>query len=345
MSKNSIIGRMFANATAASADNDTTLTASSSRSASPCLTLKNNAKRNLFGIRLNHEQLKQDLKDMWSDQVERQKQMWNFDFEHLKPLDQSSVSNSSNVNTDENTTRFQWSQMSTKCNQFYGEKDASSHTLATFNKSELNDTEDYETEEEEDDALVVPMFYKYQRRAKMNDEQNRLKIIQLGSSSSSSNAFTKLNNSGKSIVSTKKRVTRSNNKNMNANNNIGGSKKLHKPQARRPSLTMSVQSNLIITFSENRKDTLRSAAGLDAGKSKQLADLFVSTSKTIEENGSSSSAFKPATMKQQSLLDMLKHRKRKTSVNGTGSAKSMAKQVGGLEAVSHNLRPRTTSMN
>lgn len=328
---------------------------------------------------------------MWSDQIERQKQIWNFDFEHLKPIDpvqtnpaqhqtMSPTGHTTDLNAEmmnsQHSTRFQWSQISTKCNPFYNEKDASSHVLATFNKQELNETEDYETEEEEDDALVVPMFYKYQRRAKMNQEQNRIKIIQMATAVTSSNAFTKLNNSAKSTACSKKRVTRSNKKNTNnnSNNNNNNAKKLHKPQARRPSLTLSAQSNLIITFSENRKDTLRSAASTTTTtatnsailssnsavkQSKNLADLFANTSKSIEANKvvelsgnkcdlaatSSQSAFKPHhNMKQQSLLDMLKHRKRKTSVN-TSSAKSMPKQAVSVSSISHNLRPRTTSMN
>jgi hypothetical protein len=43
-------------------------------------------KRNLFGIRLDHTQLNRDLKEMWQEQIERQKVQWNFDFEKLKPV-------------------------------------------------------------------------------------------------------------------------------------------------------------------------------------------------------------------------------------------------------------------
>lgn len=44
-------------------------------------------KRNLFGIRLNHEQLKQDLSKILRKELEFQKQKWNFDFEALKHFD------------------------------------------------------------------------------------------------------------------------------------------------------------------------------------------------------------------------------------------------------------------
>ena len=113
MNRQSIIGRMFAAAAAnsnASADADTTVQQqqpAASRSASPMLA---NTKRNLFGIRLNHDQLKQDLKDMWKDQMERQKQNWNFDFEQLKPAANPTVAK-----------RFEWTQVNTKCNPFYNE--------------------------------------------------------------------------------------------------------------------------------------------------------------------------------------------------------------------------------
>ena len=108
MSKNSIIGRMFANAQESS--NDITLknVESPTRSASPML---GNTRRNLFGIRLNHDQLKQDLKDMWKDQIDRQTQNWGFDFENLKPIDK-------NI---EISKRFEWTKVKTQHNKFYND--------------------------------------------------------------------------------------------------------------------------------------------------------------------------------------------------------------------------------
>ena len=53
--------------------------------------LMNRIRRNLFGIRLNQEQLSHDVNNIWRDQVERQKRNWNFDFESLKPLGEESL--------------------------------------------------------------------------------------------------------------------------------------------------------------------------------------------------------------------------------------------------------------
>jgi hypothetical protein len=48
-------------------------------------------KRNLFGVRLDHNQLNRDLKEMWQEQIERQKVQWNFDFEKIKPVADSAA--------------------------------------------------------------------------------------------------------------------------------------------------------------------------------------------------------------------------------------------------------------
>jgi hypothetical protein len=80
-----------------------------------------NIKRNLFGIRLNHDQLKDDLKEMWREQVERQKVKWNFDFETLKPLADTTnqkkalnVINNNNNNSENNkTSNFKWTKVKT----------------------------------------------------------------------------------------------------------------------------------------------------------------------------------------------------------------------------------------
>ena len=109
-------------------------------------------------------------------------------------------------------------QINTKLTSFYNETELKP---STFDKQELLTlSSDYETEEEEeDDALAIPTFYKYQRRAKLNEEHNRLKLIShLASSVKKSaansvrtNAFSKMNNSsssGKSLAaSTGKKKT------------------------------------------------------------------------------------------------------------------------------------------
>ena len=69
----------------------------------------NNIRRNLFGTRLNHDQLKDDLKDLWKEQVERQKLKWNFDFETLKPLADST----NHKSTQDAKPQFKWTKVKT----------------------------------------------------------------------------------------------------------------------------------------------------------------------------------------------------------------------------------------
>jgi len=116
---------MFANAananSTASLDNDITLQpdqvntteALKQQQQSPASPIVASTRRNLFGIRLNHDQLKQDLNDMWKDQIDRQNQSWGFDFQKLKPLD--------NQADNENSQRFEWTKVQTRLNPFYNE--------------------------------------------------------------------------------------------------------------------------------------------------------------------------------------------------------------------------------
>ena len=233
-------------------------------------------------------------------------------------------------------------------NKVRGEEN--SHMQTTFDKHEIEGgNDDYETEEEEeyDEAMAVPTFYKYQRRQKLNQEQNRLKFIHLAVPTT---AFSKLTNSNATTATTKKTSTRSTRKTSTAPVN---KTKLHKPKPRRNSSNVQLLktgTSLIITFSENRKDTLRSAVAnpdVEAKKAK-LGGLLAATVDTVAQtiDTAATSAFhKPAPaaaasgMKQQSLLDMLKQRKRKT-VAGKGVTDKQAPV-----AAPHNLRPRTISMN
>lgn len=327
---------MFANANATNkqTDSDRTLTNESvnaSRSASPAHL--SSTRRNLFGIRLNHDQLAQDLKDMWQESIDRQTQNWGFDFQKLKPIE--AVDKKQKKTDPKVNQRFEWSKVSTKMNKFYNDTEVKP---ATFDKQELlsSDYETEEEEEEEDDALVIPTFYKYQRRQKLNETQNRLKLInQLSAGKSKATAFSKMNNSGAASAN----------------------KKMHRPSARKatqvPDTKQKITTrtpkrlanksignkSLILTFSENRKDTLRSAAGTTTTTTvtmatssktaaKNLSDMFEKSVAELEH----SSAFKQP-LKQQSLLDMLKQRKRKTTAID-GKAKTSA---------IHNLRPRATS--
>lgn len=327
---------MFANANSDSTADSTLQASQSARSTSPMVL--NKTRRNLFGIRLNHDQLKQDLTEMWKDQIDRQNQNWGFDFEKLKPLDRVANEPNNLMKSPVRNTRFEWTKVNTRMNPYYNETTKSSESVSylqtTFDKQELNSTSesDYETEEEEyDDALAVPTFYKYQRREKMNQPQNRLKFIQIAPKS-----VEKFPSTSKQTKSTGKKQTKRT--------------KMHRPSVRRSALT-PVQKNLIITFSENRKDTLRSAAATatapaTVSATKDISAMFESTVESVDNKVLKSvemqqtSAFKQP-LKQQSLLDMLKQRKRKTSLV---SEKAVAHEKLREEPL-HNLRPRGTSIN
>ena len=281
-------------------------------------------RRNLFGIRLNHDQLKQDLKDMWRDQIEQQKQRWNFDFETLRPTTTTAASTAhkgliaasstaSSSSTDQ-SERFKWTRVT-----YYtpGLPASSSMAPSGFDRAELfnNSQGDYEeeyesdTEQEEDDALAMPQFYKYQRRLKFNDEPSRIKMMTITVSqaptrksptipvtttttteveakkselSAESTLETKANpmtfepifkmalkNSQPSTVVVEKKAAETSKKsttNKTTTTTIRRPKAIKRPQpqansSQQPSLALSPSTqNLIITFSENRKDTLRSAS-------------------------------------------------------------------------------------
>ncbi len=176
----------------------------------------------------------------------------------------------------------------------------------------------------------MPTFYKYQRRAKLNAEHNnRLKFIQLAAKSSTATTIKK--------PAVKKTLS-----------STSAGQKTRRKQTR--TVTPKLQKSLIITFSENRKDTLRSSA------SKSLAGMFEASSNSVQAriqtatttittttttSDNASSAFRQP-MKQQSLLDMLKQRKRKVTGESTGTAAKLGVDEA---SVVHNLRTRTVSIN
>ena len=173
----------------------------------------------------------------------------------------------------------------------------------------------------------------------MNQEQNRLKFIHLAVPTT---AFSKLNNSNAAAA------TQVSKKGVRKTPSVPAKTKLHKPKPRRNSSNVQLlktATSLIITFSENRKDTLRSAAAnpdLEAKKAK-LGGLLAATIDSAATSAFQKPVAPPAEMKQQSLLDMLKQRKRKTV---TGKAVVADKQASPVAAAApHNLRPRTISMN
>lgn len=192
------------------------------KSSSNLSTVESSIKRNLFGIRLNHDQLNRDLKEMWKEQIEKQKLQWNFDFEKLRPVGaRHSKSLNQNISLPEVSNRYEW----IKVNTYYGPNlqsislpthlldsslVSSDMAVSAFDKEEIDyehslhqksqQEESYdeelseEEEEEEDDALAVPQFYKFQRRHKLNENQSRLNISNFSpvrSSSMLQNSFSK----------------------------------------------------------------------------------------------------------------------------------------------------------
>lgn len=215
-----------------------------------------NTRRNLFGIRLNHEQLNQDLTTVWKDQIDRQKKSWNFDFETLKPLTNDDLELLNSQSPIRNIKRFEWCP-------------------ATVKKNPVSRSYNFNSDNEEDDeALAVPQFYQHQRVKKMMKESedfNRLKQVRLNTIAKvKQEATTKTTVTSKKPAATKKTT-----------------KKSDKPVP-----------SLIITFSENRKDTLRSALSKKAKKTR-----------TSTGSGSDDG------MKQQKISCMLKQRKRKVNSN------------------------------
>ncbi len=190
-----------------------------------------NTRRNLFGTRLNTDQLKTELTTIWKDQCERQKRNWNFDFELLKPVTAGSAVNDSFCGCSSpirQIRRFEWTQVQVS---------ARKKEFGMAPSSVQCDSE----EEEEDGELVVPQFYQQQRVAKMKKEVERLRQVRM-------DVVAKLQQ--QQVVETVriKKVTK---------------KKVEDELA----------SGLIITLSENRKDTLRSAkvAGKRARSKREVA--------------------------------------------------------------------------
>ena len=287
---------------------------------------KPSIKRNLFGIRLNHEQLKEDLKEMVKEQMEAKKYKWNFDFEALKPLAQAPAAPSSrklfSEDSTESSIRFKWA----KVNAIYSSTEPEM-AMSTFDKTELNYVKDYnfivsdgeEDEEEDDDALAIPQFYKHQRKMKLNEEKNRLQYLKTTRPSSAKSERIDSARGFEPIFkyAQKSALQRANSKKQQPRKTTKLAKPKAVKRANQTSLALSPSTqNLIITFSENRKDTLRSAQHVRT-RSRLTQANANQAKKSVPVVGiaSASSAFAPAeqNLKQQTLLDMFKQRKRRNS--------------------------------
>lgn len=419
---NSLMSRMLSNSIM-----DTTAVNENSSSMLPPI------KRNLFGMRLNHDQLKDDLNKMWKEQVDRQKLKWNFDFDSLKPLHDAtnhakskSVAAANQVDQENSTSNFKWTKVKTtdqenanivnKLARTSRESIAhvtskfSEYSRTTLDRKELslarkpkqqprnfeifNDfkqrnmkphcqvvhVDAESSEEEEDEALAVPQFYKYQRRLKINEQKHRqlmsidrtpLKveatinrtpvksestilfepIFKIAPKTACSAASTPLKTKSTKTATTPKSTA------------------LVKPKPVKRDNTQTTLSpntqNLIITFSENRKDTLRSAAAkpsnidsnnkhheliqkrtqkiLKPKRSKQkikasALSAFTSTLNARNETASDK-------MKQQSLLDLFKQRKRRDNNLASIKPHHATEDTSSGAGFSHFLRSSTAAVS
>ncbi len=194
-----------------------------------------------------------------------------------------------NNNNNNNESRYEWNQVkTTNLNQTNSDL-----VLTTFDSSELFSDDDHE-EEEDDEALAMPAFYKYQRRQKLNG----FKFIQIEQPTTTK------------IVKQQQQTAFSKLK-QQSNNNKPNNRCLHKPKPVKQTTKASKQ-NLIITLSENRKDTLRSAVASTSSSSSKRDLTNKSSKSAFKQPNIKSSSIESTPMKQQSLLDMLKQRKRKT---------------------------------
>ena len=207
-------------------------------------------RRNLFGISLNHEQLRNDLIEMSREQLDIQRQRWNFDFETLKPVEEN--------------PRFEWNKLNVKKPVPNNDLDhASEMAFSTFGNDELD--AEFEREEEEDEALAMPAFYQMQRVQKMKENKFSIKqFMQIANKSAAAS--------------------------LNA--------KQEKPPKKKKKSTKKRSTNpqLIITFSENRKDTLRSSKNTN-------------TNRTTATTSSHSSTYTETSMKQPTILSKSSFRK------------------------------------
>ncbi|CAF0957023.1 unnamed protein product [Brachionus calyciflorus] len=244
---NSLLNKMLTNAERS--ESSSSRTESIDRKPEPVQqrpSVNPNLKRNLFGVTLNSDQLKQDLNTMYKEQIEIQKVKWNFDFENLKPV-------------ESNTDKFKW----TRINLTENTNNKYISTLLNDNDNILVDKENLNSLKTND----IPQFYKQQRSLKLIDNNTPVLKVQ------------------ETEIVKPKPVKNTKNS------------KLH-------------GLNQIITFSENRKDTLRSASA-STKVVKSTSSAF--SSKTLVK--------KTDNMKQTSLLDMLKQRKKKIQTTTTNTGK------------------------
>lgn len=129
-------------------------------------------KRNLFGCRLDHEQLHADLQQMLAEQRRVKSAQWSFDFDTLRPIESDRVQwRRVRVPVKPSTTT---STLSSPTSPTPQERDDQKYLFISGIESDEEDEHD----EEDDEALAVPEFYKRQRRFKLAEvDKNRLNVM------------------------------------------------------------------------------------------------------------------------------------------------------------------------
>ena len=303
-------------------------------------------KRNLFGIRLNHDQLKQDLNTMWKEQLEMKQKRWNFDFENLKPVSHSSPNTTA--------TAIKWKPIAVALQTSSNDSLASTviakdeivgsssyfRPIVTSGhaSTEINIFREFEppanqSTSDHEPVAYIPQFYKVQRVYKLHENRNRMNLASKNNNSNTNSQTEGLkldsklstviksdtNKVAKTVAQKTLNLTgKVNDENAKASNHIA--RAVRRPRAlKRTTEITQLNAGKIITFSENRKDTLRSATTATTTRSfrsptpslvQSVHSAFTIGNNSTRTVGSGAvSGTTTSSMKQQSLLDMFKQRK------------------------------------
>jgi len=315
---------------------------------------RSSIKRNLFGCRLDREQLQSDLQQMFAEQRRVKSAQWSFDFETLRPIQGGRVSwrkvKVSNNMSDEkenptpNPTIAKQEETKTKPEEKKFNIYSSTEISVLIGSDEDYDEEE---EEEEDEALAVPEFYKRQRRLKLVEvDKNRLNVL--------NNAAPITNNpAAKTSTNVTKVETQSKPKAVTAVTATPV-----KPKVSRASRKVAHFEQLgnILTYSENRKDTLRSASASTNRQTttttrtlkQSLNSAFVSQSAKKAPSKPRNSRNQPNSddkMRQQTLHDLNVFKQRKKRLQMPGELKQVGtnKTAATENPASHFLRSQSTT--
>lgn len=311
-----------------------------------------NLRCNLFGIRLDHDQLKQEMSSLLQEQLDIQQTRWGFDFENAQPT----MKKSSNI---------KWKKCIVKRDENNTDVIDQAENNRKFLPIMIND--DIEL------GSSVPQFYQTQRKYKLAENKNKVNQMNvvikpeaklIVKSKDCESAATTV--AAPTVIKTKQTKLKFNDENSSRRQvettNVSSPVKpaATSSSARKPRSLKRLDSTVrIITYSENRKDTLRSATRSTSSHTKAP----ITTTTTMQSNvrlsasvqslpQSTKSAFSTpsskqqaqptqSTMKQASLLDMLKQKKRR-QVNTNSSSKDVNKSNEST-ASGHFLRSHSAS--